>query len=291
MQTQPRSLHIKLSTTLAVVTCLIFGIFLFRSADALYQQKLELVSRLSLARTEHIKSSLNKLIKDSVRDAEIIFNYSKLEDVSISTKLKEFDHIQYLVFIDPNTKNFEFIGVDESRRPAILSRLLKYIKYEVGNVEFEAYLLPNKEGLVEPRIFLTFYMPKLKKNAFIAIRANQFQKELIQDDLSQSFLFDMTKKEFLLRQEEIPFKDFSQLERMYNSSVPFLDGVKGDEDKYIYTKDKVEELGLAIITVTPNSYVEKISDDYKKQALVYLAFLILVILILNFIYFSNIKSS
>lgn len=287
MQTQLRSLHIKLSITLVLVTCLIFGIFLFRSADSLYQQKSELVSSLSLARTKQIKNSLNKLIKDSVRDAEIIFHYSKLKDVSISSKLKEFEHIQYLVFIDPNTKNFEFIGVDESRRPALLSRLLKYIKYEVGNVEFEAYLLPNEEGQVEPRIFLTFYMPKLKKNVFIAVRANDFQKEMIQDDLSQSFLFDMTKKNFLLRQEEIPFKDFSQFERMFSSSIPLLDGVK---EKYIFTKEKVEELDLAIITITPNSYLEKISNDYKKQGLFYLIPLVLLILVLNFILFSKSKA-
>ena len=181
MSTWNKNLHTKLSFFIIIFFLISLGIFLYRSSKIIYENKRIILSKMLFERSKSIEKTLNILIKNRVRDAEILFDYSKLKGVSISSKLKEFTEIEYLVFIDLNTKNFEFIGVEEGKRPILLPRLLKYLKYEVTSLEFESYQIPAKDGGTESRLYLAYYSPKIKQNVFIAVKETDLQNDLTQD--------------------------------------------------------------------------------------------------------------
>jgi hypothetical protein len=283
---QKRSL--KISSTLFVVLAIIipisFSMFVESTNSDVTKQRLDLVQKIGKANAIHVQQTIKKLMNDTLRDVSILYHYAKQENVAISDKLKDFGQIDYLVFINPNTKNFEFIGVGESNRPSLLSKLLKYIKYEVAGVEFEAYLVPLDEKKMVPRIYLTFYMDTIKSNVFVAIKADEIYSYLQAQGLSQNFLFQTQKKEILLNQGDIPFKDYGQLvEASKNPGSGIL--LEGNKENYFASVAPVEELGIAVLNVTPESMViqggKNIMDRAKNYGLFYV-FLIILAGVINF---------
>jgi sigma-B regulation protein RsbU (phosphoserine phosphatase) len=272
----------KILLLLTVSLTLTLGLYVTTAINLYREDKDAYIYEATLSRIDQIKSQLSYIVRDGIKDATTLAQYSEIDDISVNRKIQEFDNIRFLVAYDPSTKQRRIFGKEDEVKKldeSIFSNI------ENNKIVFKHILEGPADTFQKPHSIISTYVKSIRKVITFSLDMSKFINQLKSDSLYQVFILNKADGKVILNKEIYPFgKNISFPTAPNNSTQSSI--TTGIGGRYLTTISSNELLGLKIITAIPEERAYRANNELVRKSLFFAAFILSLMFAVS-IFFST----